>query len=255
MQIFDITVPANSSFVVHAPGRYFKYMSGSNGGGDASLVVTPGMQGGTKVNLAPGQAYTHAASKPTPDSWTLANYSNTATIVGKVVVGDGKIDDPTIAGTVSIVDGGMARTISGAAFMALVYTGPSAANYSQSQLWNPAGSGKLVVIEQVKISSATGGFFGVRPSATKLGTAAGATPQPKYLGSGATCVAQGWTTQAATINNGAAGVLANTYIAANGNDTISFREPIVLQPNTGLLVNTGVNADVYATYEFYEQNQ
>jgi hypothetical protein len=255
MQIFDITVPANSTFVVHAPGHYFKYMSGSNGGGDATLVITPGMMGGTKVNLAPGQAYRHPASKPTPDSWTLANYSNTATIVGKVVVGDGQIDDPTIAGTVQVVDGGKFRTLSGSAYTAFGFAGGVAAQYSRVQLWNPAGSGKRVVLERLWPYSDNTGAQAMHIKFSSAPLTAMVQVGVQKLAPGASGAAAVYADSSATPSSVYGGaILMACGQPASTNAMLQIDEPYVLPPGTGVVLYSVFAAiNLGGTFEWYEE--
>lgn len=255
MQIFDITVPAYSPFVVHAPGRYIKYLAGSNGGGDATLVITPGGQGGSKITLAPGQAYRIGAQAKAPDSWTLSNYANGAAIVGKVVIGDGQIDDPTIAGTVQVVDGGKFRTLANTAFMGAAHANGAASNLAVVQLWNLANSGKRVVIEAVGMQSQLGASqvgFGISP--VQLGGGAGPiTAAPKRSdGTVSTAVQLYAITQAATGVLGAQlGVIG---VAQSLTTEKKFNEPVVLLPGYGLNAwnGTGPN-DLWVTFEWYEE--
>ncbi|MDR5739492.1 hypothetical protein [Caballeronia sp. LZ016] len=261
MQIFDITVPAYSTFVVHAPGNYLKYMSGSNGGGDASIVVTPGSLGGQKVTLAPGQAFRLGSKAKTPDSWTLANYTNAAVIVGKVVVGDGQIDDSTISGTVAVVDAGFARTQINAAFLAQGFCPANASNRSCVELVNPAGSGKLVIVEGITALSTGGAYvanFGIMSGVVAGGAEiTSASVSSKMAGSpiglAKVYISNPATTPASFYGGAACAGLSGAQSAVSMQQ---FKEPLILPPGYGLSACTSApNLPLQVGFEWFEQSQ
>jgi hypothetical protein len=250
MQIFDITVPANAPFVVHAAGRYIKYVAGSNGGGDPGLMLTPGMQGGTKVLLQPGQAYRIDDAASVPDSWTVANYAGGATIVGKVVIGNGKIDDSTVQGVVQVVDGGKTRTIANAAFSSANSAGATPAVWGTTELYNPVGSGVRAVISKIYIGSSTAQPMAIGLTPTDLG--ANGFPTPKLAG-GANGKVKAYQGTQGTLPAGFKYAFSMQLQAAQ-TQVITPTEPLVLPPGYGLAVqNVAVNADLNTTIEFYEE--
>jgi hypothetical protein len=232
MQQFDITVPVAGAFPVHAAGRYIKYVVGANGGGDASLIVTPGAQGGNKITLKPGQAYRVADNKPTPDSWTLQNSAGSATIIGTVVVGDGRIDDTTIAGTVAVVDAGLTRTLINSAFLGTGFATGVAANYSSVLLWNPPGSGKNLILESFSATSPNAAFIAslIFQSAT-IGTLQPNTMASKLAG-GSVGVAKIYAAQTAAVPAGVQ--MVSVGGAQNAVVPYAFKEPIVIPPGFGV---------------------
>ncbi|OJY20754.1 hypothetical protein [Pandoraea sp. 64-18] len=249
MQQFDITVPANKPFVVNAPGRFIKYVAGSNGGGDATLLVTPGLAGGQVLALVPGQAYRVAANQPVPSSWTVANKAGGAAIIGQVVVGDGDFMDATVAGIVSVIDAGVARALGNQAFIGQTYVGPVAAQYSKAQIWNPVGSGKTIYIEGVAIGLGAAGSVGMIASAVAIGANTG-TISPKVLGGVAGVAVINSLTEAAAPAQG----FGNAYGQAQTTFQYPYREPIVLKPGNGLIVPCqNVNTAITAMFEWYEQ--
>jgi hypothetical protein len=251
MQQFDITVPGVGGFPVHAPGRYIKYLSGNNGGGDTSLVVTPGGQGGSKIVLQPGQAYRVADSKPTPDSWTLASNAGGATITGKVVIGDGRIDDNSLSGTVQVVDGGKARTLAGTAFIGTCGTGGVSAQYTRTQLWNPANNPNRLVVEQLSITASAATGAGIIVSTAALANLY-EQGQSKKLG-GATSLAQTYYDNTATIYP--LPLIGNISTEA-GNKQAWFvpHEPYVVPPGYGITIeHNTVFLTGSSTFEWYEE--
>ncbi|CAB3726210.1 hypothetical protein [Paraburkholderia rhynchosiae] len=254
MQQFDITVPTVGSFVVHAPGRYIKYMSGSNGGGDASLVLTPGAQGGNKIRLAPGFAYRVADDQPMPDSWTLQNAAGGAPIIGQVVIGNGKIDDSTVQGVVQMVDGGKVRALNNSAYSGYAGGPAGAGVYAQAQLWNPVGSNTRLVLESItSLGAQTTSAMLFTDSTAALATLAQAG-QPKLLG-GAAGVGQ--------VRTGTVGATppANPTVYVIGavggglvQSSVKPNEPIVIPPGHGLLITGNVaNNSTSQCFEWYEE--
>ncbi|WP_250479016.1 MULTISPECIES: hypothetical protein [unclassified Caballeronia] len=253
MQIFDITVPAFTPFVVHAPGRYIKYIGGSNGGGDTRLSITPGGMGGQKITLVPGQAYRVSDDVAKPDSWTLANYANGAAILGQVVVGDGKIDDNSIAGTVQVVDGGKARTLNGTAFSVYGVAQAVASAYGRVQLWNPASNTNRLVVENVTIFTGGGGpqAAKVQFSTVKLATTLQAGISKRADGAASSALACIDTN--ATFGADVGSLMA---LSAQTSSSPGFKlaEPIVVPPGYGLLVwASGVNTLFGTSFEWYEE--
>jgi len=252
MQQFDITVPVVGSFVVHAAGRYIKYMSGSNGGGDASLFLTPGAQGGSKIRLQPGFAYRVADDLGMPDSWTLQNAAGSAPIIGQVVIGNGKIDDSTVQGVVQMVDGGKVRSLAGNAFMAYGGPGPVAAQYGRVQLWNPASNPNRLIVESMTMlangaNQAAGFVIGLPQLATL--TVLGMS---KKSGGPASVAGIYTDTTAASVT---AGQLMNSLAAVSSTSvTFTPKEPIVIMPGSSLtLYSVVLNALLGCTYEWYEE--
>lgn len=252
MQQFDITVPANKPFVVNAPGRFIKYVSGSNGGGDATLLVTPGLAGGQVLALVPGQAYRVAANQPVPSSWTVANKAGGATILGNIVVGDGDFLDATVAGTVSVIDDSINRSLAGSSYIGKGYQTGTTGQYPAVQLWNPAGSGKNVILETSTIESGSAGQVVFGSNSASIGGTLQTTVSAKLVSKGVG-VAQILTAAVASGNQGQ--IFGAITMTANGNINLPFRDPIVLPPGYGFFV-AGAGAsgvDLLAMFEWYEK--
>jgi hypothetical protein len=249
LQQYDFNAPANQSFRINAAGRYIKYASGNNGGGDVSIVATPMGQGANQVVLVPGQALTLPQSVP---GWVLSNSAGGATITGKVVIGDGKIDDPTINGTVQVVDGGKQRTMSGSAMMGYAWQAATAGNVSLVQLWNPANSGKNAFLEQLTIFSQGTLAQGI---AVRGANAALATfyvnAQAKRIGG-----AQSTLLLNVGLSASLTGVGFEPTMAIFDKTTKVLRpaEPIQIPPGYGLIIGGGLqNEDLGVGFEYFEE--
>jgi hypothetical protein len=254
MQQFDITVPAAGTFPVHAAGRYIKYVSGNNGGGDCSLVVVPGAGVGGKIVLQPGQAYHIAPGKPTPDSWVLQNAAGGATILGKVVIGDGRIDDNTFSGVVQTIDGGKARTLNNTAFSGFAAPAGGAATYPRIQLWNPPASGVRVVLESITgMGASVVSAIIVTASTVALATNT-QNGLSKLLGGAASKgEIHSDTTASAQPGNPSLFVIGGVG-GTNVQSSVKLVEPIVIPPGYGLvLTGNQVNNGISSSFEWYEE--
>lgn len=151
MQLYDISIAPNVTRQLDAPGSYFYYYAGSAGGADSTITLR-GVSSGLRLILKPGQAF-RLPSGDVETSWILTNYANTATIIGTVLVGDGDITDNRVTGSVEVVDGEKARTLAGGMYSAAITGSPVAGQYPFVQLWNPAGSGKNLIVTQLSLNS------------------------------------------------------------------------------------------------------
>jgi hypothetical protein len=250
MQYYDITIAANGRQLVEAPGTFLYYLTGNAGGADNTIKVTLGM-GGTSVLLKPGQSIRLPANAMPIDTWRIENYANAQIILGQVLVGMGEFHDSNVTGTVQVVDGGKSRTLGGAAFVAAPTAGNVAAQNSAVQLWNPAASGKRLVIEQVSVSS------GNVASQFNIGFSVAALPS---LGSNVYSKLAGGAVGAGVTNyQQAAGIpamspFATEFLAAAGTSVFKFSEPVVLPPGNGCtVVSLQQNNTVACIFEWYEE--
>jgi hypothetical protein len=143
MQLYDITIAANTTRQLDAPGSYFYYYAGSAGGADATITLR-GVSSGLRLILKPGQAF-RLPQGNTETSWILTNYTNAATIIGSVMVGDGDITDNRVTGNVEVIDSRKNITLSSAAFSGLCEPIPTAGNFGRCQLWNLSTTKRIIV--------------------------------------------------------------------------------------------------------------
>lgn len=246
LQYYDFTIAPNQTRELAAEGSYFRYYSGSAGGLDETILIKSDT-GGVQTLLRPGQSIKTPANCRT---WYLSNYRNASTISGIVVVGNGEIQDSQVAGTVSVVDGGKLRSMAAQAFLGYGSIGASAGLYSMIQLFNPAGSGKNVIVSQIcaSVSVPANNYIYLRrhsiPFANHLGNAASKN------GIGAS--------QAVIKSENAAipastGLLLLPYKNALDQIIYKFTEPIVIAQNVGIfLASDTVNSTLLANFEFHE---
>jgi hypothetical protein len=246
MQVYDFTVTTTAPQSIGAPGRYIKYLSGNAGGNDPTLYVQGG-RNGEKAILLPGQALTF------PKSWndfTLSNYAGVSTITGKVLIGDGRMDDATLQGVVQVVDGGKGRTLSNTAFTLASYSAAVAGQYSRLQLWNPATSPNRLVIEAITLWSTTGSNLTLNDSTVQLASLYD-TGRPKKLGGTASAASAYYDSTAAA--QAISGLSTYPVVAAQL-QTVKLNEPIIVPPGHGLMVAGNVlNNQIQVNWEWYEE--
>lgn len=249
MQLYDITIAANTTRQLDAPGSYFYYYAGSAGGADSTITLR-GLSSGLRLILKPGQAFRLPTGQK-ETAWVMTNYANTATIIGSVLVGDGDVTDNRVTGSVEVVDGGKNRTLAKTAFMVGGSRLGVAAQYTFLQLWNQAGSGKNVIIESMNLSSsAASGLWVFGDTSTRPNLLS--NPVSKLINSGVSSVASLKYENSATAP---ATPMFTISVAASATQQIKFNEPIIIPPGTGLsAMNTGFSADLLATFEFFEES-
>lgn len=249
MQIYDFTVGVNGSFSLQTTGRYFKYLSGNAGGADPTITITSSLSGGQKSVLAPGQAIKYAKGSTT--GFSIGNYAGSQPIIGKVLVGDDDFYDATLQGTVSVVDGGKFRTLSGSAFAAYGSQVAVAGQCSRVQLWNPASNPNRLVVEQVNLAAGTS----AQSAALVFMTVALATN-----------MAVGYAKKSGAPNS-VAQINIDSIVAVptepellvlgcspNNTQAYKLNEPIIVLPGYGLTLYGGIpNALLGSTFEWYEE--
>lgn len=142
------------------------------------------------------------------------------------------------------------RALKGQSFLGLAVVAPVAAEYSSAQLWNPAASGKLLLVRSVLISLGTAGIVVVGYGQTEYGN--GGSQANKYAGGAAGVGLVRWD-QSATENHFETVSYGETFLQATVPTDWPFAEPIVIPPGYGLTVNSNVvNAELTATFEWDE---
>lgn len=252
MQIYDITVAPNRVQEVASSGRYIYYYNGSAGGADASITVKHDMSG-TAIVLKPGQAFRLDDKERGGGRWLIGNYANTAPILGRIVVGNGRIDDNNVTGSVEVIDGGKNRTLAGSAFMCSVYSSAGAGLFPHVQLLNPVGSGKRLAIESLRVIGSVAGWSAdLRRYDTPLtnNTQAAASKRP---GTGVSVVQlRDQAINAYTYTGQSYALLGNS--GANGSDSIKLSEPIIIDPGVGIVVFAyQSNSNINAIVEWFEE--
>lgn len=242
-QQYDFTIAANGSQRIDATGTFLMLTSSTG-------LVKVRLDNGTAVDLLPGRGL-KLDPKDAFNYFTISDRTGAAN-VGLVLAGDDNLIDNRVTGEVSIIDGGKSRTIANSSFCQWNIASALAANFTHNQLWNPAGSGKSLIVESVKTVSTVSPGFVHQFSAVALTTLNGYGFAKKSGGSAS--VAQ-LRQQAMGAPLGGGGIgFALTNATTGLTDTFRPVEPIVVTPGWGYVVNgQSINSDVSCTFEWFEE--
>lgn len=189
-------------------------------------------------------------SKPTGGFNTVQIYSAQAQYI-RFFVGSGDAGTRRISSTVQVVDGERARTNAGVMFFGNSYAAALAANYSKAQLWNPAGSGKRMILQQVSMFSSAVQAANIAVSMAAETTDQTAAHVANKLAGSAIGAGQ------SRIGYAGAPPAQSFYgVPLSANTCYNWRIAgvIVLSPGSGLTVVGAVpNAEIGANWEWFEE--
>ncbi|MBY4945080.1 hypothetical protein K6V92_00380 [Cupriavidus respiraculi] len=247
VQHYDLNIPAGGAQNIDVAGDRVQFIA--SGDPFAQIEIRPNYAQGN-ITLRPGQGFKFSEQVT---RWVVFNRGAVA-LKGYLLIGSGDFFDQRISGTVDVIDGGKARSLSGSAYIGLALTGTAGAgNFQHVQLWNPAGSGKNLMVEQLQtVSTVSTGFYHYAKS-TALASLLAYVPQPKMLGHPSPSVAQ--------LRNHAGALLypsGDARMLTNGPTNVSslFKpaEPIVIPPGWGWIVQgQTIAGDTSVTFEWYEE--
>ncbi|WP_343549438.1 hypothetical protein [Ralstonia sp.] len=239
---YDLNIPVGGAQNIDAMGDRVQFLSATDP--FASIELRPNYTQGN-INLMPGQGFRFEKAAT---GWVVFN-KGTVALTGTLLIGSGNFFDQRISGSVYVIDGGKARTLSGTASMGYLYQAPTAAQYAHVQLWNPAASGKNCFIEQFSFFSTgtVAAGISVRSSIAALATLGG-NPACKSLGKPASSM------ELRSITNA---VIQGASVVGSLDKAIKLfkvTEPIHLAPGNGLtLINVTSGEDLGATFELFEE--
>lgn len=231
---FDFNLSANQSQHIDVVGTFLKYKAGTG-------TIRVRMDGGGYIDLLPGQGVNNVkfTSVDVQDRTGAQN-------VGTILAGIYDFRDDRITGSVEVIDGGKNRTNAGVAFTAHVWCPPPAADKGAVlQLWNPAGSGKNLIVEQVVASVGGQYSLGMKLTNTQLVDQVGTIGSKKCAGPASVASVQ---------QSGAGLPLQNATFAIGASQLIKFAEPWVIAPGYGLSFGPstlGISAGV--DIEYFEE--
>lgn len=245
VQSYDLNIPAGGAQNIDVAGTRVQFLSADDP--FAQIELRPNYAQGN-ISLRPGQGFQFDEQVT---RWVVFNRGGVP-LKGLLLIGSGNFFDQRIAGTVDVIDGGKARTLAGIAFTAYGYSLAQAAVYSALQLWNPVGSGKNAVVEQILIygSNAAPIYAVVKSGQTVYGNLKSAG-QPKKLGSVPSVVeVRGDYTATPP---GLPGMVTLSAPSPSGMSIYRPNEPIVVPPGWGLnMISTSPNVDTSGSFEWYE---
>lgn len=247
MTKFPLNLAPGASVIAETRGSFLYFESASAGGMDTSIkIVISGAKGG-EVILQVGQGFKLDIDF---DRLTISNNIGQGTIIGQLVISDGNFFDHRVIGTVSVVDGGKSRSLSGNAFISALYSGPTAGNIDALQVFNPATSTVNLIVEKIYVSSGTAQVIKVGYNAVANGVVIGSPPSKKA--GGPLSVAQAIVTSS-PVNPVGFAFYAQIQVQASQTMVMELREPLVIPPGYGLNILTNTpGTDISTTIEFYQ---
>ncbi len=236
-KIYDFTLSAGGAMPLLVEGGYFKIYS-------CTGVLSVSIDGGSTI----GPINTGQGMKTEFKRLTIVDQSGAAN-VGKIIVASNEFVDGRISGEVSVIDGSKSRTKAGNSFIGGFYSTALAANLSMVQLFNPAASGKNLVLSQVEMSAKALCGFWISWYNAGLTTPQG-TIANKFIGlAGNVGVIR--TQQNATLLGT---TLLYYHVLASSPQILRFSDPMVVPPGFGVHVSSDtVNIEVAGSFEWYEE--
>lgn len=234
--------------VIESPGDFLYIDQASTGVVSVELNMR---QGGTlaPILLAAGGSIECDFSSIKLNATTQLNKS-VRIIVGNGARIKGGANVNAESDNVSVVDGGLVRSKAGKAFIGAASSAAVAGQYSQTQLYNPAASGKYLYVSQ--ISAYVGANMGITIGyGTAAFSAAVSSPSSKKIG-GTAPVGQ-------TRNEANASPLRDaSFMTIPATSTAlalySFREPLIVPPGYGVnCCPSSVNQLLITNFEWFEE--
>lgn len=243
-------IPAGGSFPLICDGRYFRIQSAT---GPLKVV---GDSFGNMGSVGVGQGLHLKATDDAFHRLTFIDTSggpNTVT----VVIADADFVDNSLLGTVSVVDGEKARTLAGGMFAGAPVQAAAAGAYGWVQLWNPAGTGKNLIVTAVEFTGngvVASNIVAYIAAVAKANVYAFGPINKK--GGGPAPVAQLRYESNVVQDTFAAGIARNVNLPVSGTDTWNIKGALVIPPSFGLTVNNNVqNATFGMNVEWFEESQ
>lgn len=243
---YDFTLVANGGQAMDVKGRFVKYRSGVG-------AIRVKFTSGGYVDLLPGQGVWNIEF----NGLTIQDRSGNNNY-GSLLAGDFDFRDERISGDVSVIDGGKNRTLANLSFISNAdAANPPAGSYAYTGLFNPAGSGRVAIVENVYVASQSGACV------FSLGIAGTAAPFTTMVGYGVSKKSGGIASimesrriisaDTTPINTTGSKQLIVQTVTQNANAVIAFKEPVVVLPGYGFYVwNATVAMDTRASIEYYE---
>lgn len=168
--------------------------------------------------------------------------------------GDGTAGTRRTAGIVEVVDGARKKTDAGMAFLACPYQSQVAGQFARCQIFNPASSGKKIIVNQLVMTSNVQVGIALFSYDTLLANDVTATRMGSKKLGGALGVAKVRTESSAVAYSGI--ILANFGANPNVNTPFSLEgAPIVLDEGRGMAIEAQfANTNLVMNVEFVEED-
>ncbi|WP_422648632.1 hypothetical protein OJJOAM_000244 [Cupriavidus sp. H18C1] len=243
VQQYDLNIPAGGAQSIDVTGDRVQFLSAIDP--FAQIEIRPNFAQGN-ITLRPGQGFRF--SEPV-QRWVVYN-RGALPLSGYLLIGSGDFFDQRISGTVDVIDGAKARTLAGIAFNAFVSQPSTASVYSRIQLWNPAGSGRNVVLERIAMLGIADNGAHLRYVTAPLANLMCNGISKKTGGAQSVVEFRADTTPTASLSPDI--MVALTYQGSTTKEYVPS-EPFYIAPGYGLtLWGTIQNASLGSNFEWYE---
>lgn len=243
-KIYPFTIGAYEALPLLVQGSYFKIASSTG------VLDVTGDTFGTIEGVLAGQGLRgHAFQR-----LTLRDRSGAANVV-RLLVADELFVDDRITGEVSVIDGNKARSIAGAAMAWRISSYATVAgNRALSQIWNPAGSGRRIIVDAMLAGGTMANDLAWGLTSVMLGGLSG-----DAIAALSGVAAPGTAAQARVQEQAsfpATAIAGGMFIQANVSQRVRFERPFVVLPGTGFLVGTGNPGvqTITGSLEFFEES-
>lgn len=254
VQQYDLNIPVGGAQAIDVAGDRVQFLSALDP--FAQIEIRPNFAQGN-ITLRPGQGFRFSEQVT---RWIVFNRA-AVPVSGYLLIGSGDFFDQRIAGTVDVIDGGKARTLGNQAFTAYVVAPKDATvgTVPQVQLWNPAGSGKRLVVEQITLAAQGGasadshiGFLNSPLTYTGEAVSGFGYPGMSKMSGGATSVAMGrYKTDLPSMG---ASFGFGVYNASGATTIFKPNEPFIVLPGWGLVAEGVYNTRFGVSFEYFEES-
>lgn len=162
----------------------------------------------------------------------------------------GGVGSDRVMGEVSVINGELSRVKANSCFCGMGSSAGVAGQYSHVQIWNPAASGKNLILNKISALFVTNSGAGINVSSAPLTNLTGKGVS-KYLGGVASVGEIRNQTNAAALGTQ---VLNFGIEVSGGSKDFPFSEPFVIPPGRGVIVQCGgVNISIYGSFQWNEE--
>lgn len=251
LDIDDYTIAAGGYLELGKPADFFQIMEATGPvditflHSESAVGKAKGVGQGFRLGPLSNRFYGVKIYSPTAQTLKLCFSSGKSPVDLSQVV--------SVTGTVSVVNGELSKVLAGQAFSGVSDIAGAAGVYSHVQLWNPAASGKNLVISRMNSFSGTGATpIRIGKSSAALATLVGSGLN-KML-SGAASSAELRSNNNAAVLFAAADRIQNVGVAAMYQTVdIPLGEPVIVVPGSGVtVVSMTVNTAMNASFQWSE---
>lgn len=226
IELLNFTLAAGQVVRFERAGRYIEVIDAPYNIASISLTGDDGQQGAFVRNCLSG-IYAEVSFKGVE----LTNGSTAQTV--QILITDGRGGSRRQPGVVQVVDSERSKVLGGVAFRSGQVQAGGGAGSARCQIFNPAGSGKLVFVNGVSISVSANDDYGVHTTTTQAPNVNGSALAMDVTGAAASVLCRSDNTATAYLNIRS---LHSGTLLANSERELIFRRPVLLRAGYGLTV-------------------